>query len=97
MAVRKRFCDEFDHVWIDCLNGDSRETGKVTPDGHPDSSVFSTEYNREGITLGTSIGLFAKSETTSPPVIRYREFWGTDKRMLLLKSLETRADQNAGR
>jgi hypothetical protein len=74
--------------WIDCLNGDSRETGKMTPDGQPDPSVFSTEYNREGIRLGTSIGLFVKNETMTPPVVRYREFWGTDKRSLLLSSLD---------
>ena len=88
VVVRKRFCDEFNYIWIDCLNGDSRETGKQTPDGQPDPSVFSTEYNREGIQLGTSVGLFAKTEGGSAPVVRYREFWGSDKRALLLKTLD---------
>jgi hypothetical protein len=45
---------------IDCLNGDSRETGKLTPDGRPDPSIFSTPFNREGIRLGTAIGLFVR-------------------------------------
>ena len=88
MVVRKRFCDEFNYIWIDCLNGDSRETGKQTPDGQPDPSVFSTEYNREGIQLGTSVGIFAKTDGGGAPVVRYREFWGTDKRALLLKTLD---------
>jgi hypothetical protein len=87
VVVRKRFCEEFNYVWIDCLNGDSRETGKLTPTGQPDPSVFSTEYNREGIQLGTAVGLFAKTGTEAAPAVRYREFWGADKRALLLNTL----------
>ncbi len=88
VVVRKRLCEEFNYAWLDCLNGDSRETGKLTPDGRPDPSIFSTEYNREGIRLGTSVGLFAKTGRTEPLEVRYREFWGTDKRVALLKTLE---------
>jgi hypothetical protein len=44
--MRQRFLKEFDTLWFDCLNGDSRETGKLTPEGKPDPSVFSTETNR---------------------------------------------------
>lgn len=88
VVVRKRLCEEFNYAWLDCLNGDSRETGKLTPDGQPDPSVFSTEYNREGIRLGTSVGLFAKTGGKEPVTVRYREFWGTDKRAALLKTLE---------
>ena len=47
VVMRQRFLHEFDSLWFDCLNGDSRETGKLTPEGKPDPSVFSTEYNRE--------------------------------------------------
>ena len=46
--MRERLLSEFDRMWFDCLNGDSRETGKRTPDGRPDPSVFSTKYNKEG-------------------------------------------------
>lgn len=52
----------FDAVWIDCLNGDSCETDKLTPDGRPDPSIFSTPFNREGIRLGTAIGLFVRQQ-----------------------------------
>ena len=61
--MRQRFLKEFDTLWFDCLNGDSRETGKLTPDGKPDPSVFSTEYNREGIRVGTAIGLLCERPT----------------------------------
>ena len=59
-VMRRHLLASFDAVWIDSLNGDSRETGKTTPEGRPDPSVFSTEYNREGIRVGTAIGLFAR-------------------------------------
>jgi predicted helicase len=49
VVMRERLLSEFDTIWIDNLNGDSRETGKLTPDGDPDPSVFSTAMNREGI------------------------------------------------
>lgn len=89
VVVRKRFCSEFQHAWIDCLNGDSRETGKRTPDGQPDPSVFSTEYNKAGIRLGTAIGLFVKSaEDQQLEIVRFRDFWGSDKRAALIKSLD---------
>lgn len=93
VVVRKRFCSEFQQAWIDCLNGDSRETGKRTPDGKPDPSIFSTEYNKAGITLGTAIGLFVKTnETEGQAVVRYREFWGADKRSALVESLKLAGD-----
>ncbi len=55
VVMRQRFLSEFDKLWFDCMNGDSRETGKLTPDGNPDPSVFSTDYNREGIRVGTTV------------------------------------------
>lgn len=66
LVMRRRYLLEFDRVWIDCLNGDSRETGKLTPDGKPDPSVFSTEFNREGIRKGTAIGLMVKIRSEWP-------------------------------
>ncbi len=90
VVMRQRFLSEFDTLWFDSLNGDSRETGKLTPDGKPDPSVFSTEYNREGIRLGTAIGLMVrKVERSQEPTVYYRQFWGVTKRADLLKSLET--------
>ena len=74
------------------MNGDSRETGKLTPDGKPDPSVFSTEWNREGIRVGTAIGLFVKRGRVREARlhVRFRHFWGTTKRADLLASLDAR-------
>lgn len=90
VVARRRFLDGFDAIWIDCMNGDSRETGKLTPDGKPDPSVFSTEWNREGIRVGTAIGLFAKRGRTrkGEATVRFRHFWGATKRADLLASIE---------
>jgi predicted helicase len=41
VVMRKRFLAQFDRLWLDCMNGGSRETGKLTPDGEPDPSAFS--------------------------------------------------------
>jgi len=89
VVARRRFLDEFDAIWLDCMNGDSRETGKLTPEGTPDPSVFSTEWNREGIRVGTAISLLVKRtrEQTADAKVRFRHFWGTDKRNDLRASL----------
>ena len=89
VVMRQRFLSEFDALWFDCLNGDSRETGKVTPDGKPDPSVFSTEYNREGIRVGTAVCLMVRQEQRKgTPTVRFRHFWGVTKRADLLESLQ---------
>lgn len=88
VIMRERFLSEFDALWFDCLNGDSRETGKLTPEGNPDPSVFSTKYNREGIRVGTAIGLMVRRHKRSEtPVARIRQLWGVTKRDDLLESL----------
>lgn len=88
-VMRERLLKSFDEIWVDNLNGDSRETGKLTPDGKPDPSVFSTERNREGIRVGTAVGLLIrKSERNPTPEVRYRDFWGATKRADLLASLD---------
>lgn len=92
VVMRERFVRSFDVITIDNLNGDSRETGKVTPAGLPDPSVFSTERNREGIRVGTAVGLFvrrgAAKGSRPPATVRWREFWGAHKRQDLLDSLK---------
>ena len=74
VIMRQRFLQEFDSIRVDCLNGDSRETGKTTPDGKPDPSVFSTYYNCEGIRVGTAIALMVRnSEREGKPITLFRE------------------------
>ncbi|MBI4639877.1 MAG: N-6 DNA methylase [Candidatus Tectomicrobia bacterium] len=91
VVMRQRFLAEFDKLWFDCMNGDSRETGKLTPEGKPDPSVFSTEYNREGIRVGTDVCLMMRgTEQATQPTVRFRHFWGVTKRVDLLESLKVK-------
>ncbi len=84
-GMRERYLEVFDHVWIDCLNGDKYKTGKVTPDGKPDPSIFSTEFNREGIQVGTAITLLARTlPSKGAKSVRFRHLWGKEKRDRLL-------------
>ncbi len=88
VVMRRRFLSEFDRLWFDCMNGDSRETGKVTPDGKPDPSVFSSEQNRAGIRVGTAVCVIVRKEKRDKkPRVRFRHFWGATKRTDLLATL----------
>jgi hypothetical protein len=89
VVVRQHLLQGFNSIWIDSLNGDSRETGKRTPTGESDPSVFSTPLNPAGIKLGTAVGLFVRrdAEGEHQTAVRYREFWGTGKREALYGSL----------
>ncbi|MBL8230783.1 MAG: N-6 DNA methylase [Bryobacterales bacterium] len=88
-GMRERYLEAFDHIWIDCLNGDKYKTGKVTPEGEPDPSIFSTEFNREGIQVGTAIALMAKCGVGAGGTkeIQFRHLWGKNKRSELLESV----------
>lgn len=89
VVMRQRFVSAFDRIWIDCMNGDSRQTGKVTPDGKPDPSVFSTDSNPEGIRVGTAIGLMVRRDSAPKSAeVSFRHFWGSTKREDLLATLQ---------
>ena len=91
VVMRQRFLSGFDKLWFDCLNGDSRETGKRTPEGEPDPSVFSTEYDKAGIRVGTAVGLMVrKAIRAEQPAVRFRQFWGVTKRADLVESLNAK-------
>ena len=88
-GMRERYLDAFDTITIDSLNGDKYKTGKVTPDGQPDPSVFSTAFNPEGIQVGTAIAtLVRRSEHTPAQQIAFRHFWGRTKRQDLIGALD---------
>ncbi|MDI9431953.1 MAG: N-6 DNA methylase [Planctomycetota bacterium] len=84
-GMRERYLDAFDRIWIDCLNGDKYKTGKLTPWGEPDPSIFSTEQNREGIQVGTAIALLVLSTPKAPDeeahcrTLSFRHLWGKGK------------------
>jgi hypothetical protein len=84
-GMREHYLEVFDHIWIDCLNGDKYKTGKLTPWGDPDPSIFSTESNREGIQVGTSIALLVlqasgnNEDETRCRSLQFRHLWGKAK------------------
>lgn len=83
-GMRERYLEAFDTVTIDNLNGDKYKTGETTPDGKPDPSIFSTEFNREGIQVGTAIAtLIRKPQHEGAKTVRFRHLWGTGKRAKL--------------
>jgi hypothetical protein len=91
VVMRERLVREFDHAYIDALNGDSRETGKKTPDGEPDPSIFSTPLNTAGIQVGTAITLLVRGTEHDDGAFvgAYRDFWGMSKRADLEAALAT--------
>ncbi len=79
-GMRERYLTAFDSIWIDSLNGDKYRTGKTTPEGRPDPSIFSTQYNREGIQVGTAVTLLARTgEHVPADAVHYRDLWGKAK------------------
>ena len=98
-GMRERYLEAFDRIWIDCLNGDKYKTGKLTPEGDPDPSIFSTEWNPEGIQVGTAIALLARrggpmcpptegAHAGAPLPVHFRHLWGKSKRQQLLETAE---------
>lgn len=90
-VMRERLLRQFDSVWIDNCNGDKYKTGKRTPDGRPDESMFTTDDHRVGIQIGTAIACLVKrapvssGERTAATVVR-RDLWGSgnEKRSMLM-------------
>ena len=78
VVMRQRFLAEFDKLWFDCMNGDSRETGKLTPDGKPILPSSPRDYNREGIRVGTAVCVIVRKPARREKAdrSRFRHFWG---------------------
>lgn len=84
-GMRERYLEAFDRIWIDNLNGDKYKTGKLTPDGASDPSIFSSAWNKEGIQVGTAITTLVRREQhIDATQIEHRHFWGKQKRADLL-------------
>ena len=92
-GMRERCLEAFDAVRIDCLNGDKYKTGKVTPDGSPDPSIFSTDGDPVGIQVGTAIAtLVRKADHTPSEEIGFRHLWGQAKPEELIATAEAEPD-----
>ena len=92
-GMRERYLEAFDAVRIDCLNGDSRKTGKTAPDGSPDPSIFSTDGDPVGIQVGTAIAtLIRKADHTPSEEIGFRHLWGQAKPGELIATADAEPD-----
>ena len=79
-GMRESFLDSFDVIRIDCLNGDKYKTGKTTPEGAPDPSIFSTPKDPVGIQVGTAIATLVRKEDHVPAItVGFRNLWGQSK------------------
>ena len=79
-GMRERYLDAFDAIRVDCLNGDKYKTGKTTPDGKPDPSIFSTPGDPVGIQVGTAIAtLIRKADHAPAESVGFRHLWGQAK------------------
>ena len=91
-GMRERFLEAFDAVRIDCLNGDVRRGGK-TPDGQPDSSIFTIVGQSVGIQVGTAITTLVRKANHIPvEKVGFRHLWGQNKREKLLETVEKEPD-----
>ena len=92
-GMRERYLDAFDTIRIDCLNGDKYKTGKITPDGSPDPSIFSTPGDPVGIQVGTAITtLVRKADHRPAGTVGFRHLWGQSKREELTGTAEVAPD-----
>ena len=92
-GMREHLLREFDAVRIDNLNGDRYRTGKVTPDGDPDPSIFSTLADPVGIQVGTAITtLVRRAEHAPAETVGFRNLWDQSKREELTETSESKPD-----
>ena len=88
-GMREHFLNAFDAIRVDNLNGDRYRTGKVTPDGSPDPSIFSTPSDPVGIQVGTAIAtLVRRADHASAETVGFRNLWGQSKREELAETSE---------
>ena len=89
-GMRERYLDAFDAIRIDNLNGDKYKTGKTTPDGRPDPSIFSTPGDPVGIQVGTAITTLVRRADHAPAeAVGFRHLWGQAKLTDLSEDAET--------
>ncbi len=92
-GMRERYLDAFDAIRIDCLNGDKYKTGKTTPEGKPDPSIFSTPEDPVGIQVGTAIAtLVRKAEHAPAQSVGFRHLWGQSKHDDLVATSESQPE-----
>ncbi len=96
-TMRRHLLASFDTIDVTDLNGDRDETGKRTPTGRPDPSVFSTGGS-DGIAEGTAVTIMVRRpgrEPDAPPAtVTYRSMWGRTKANDLTRIREGEAPED---
>ncbi len=93
-GMRERYLDAFDVIRIDNLNGDKYKTGKTTPDGAPDPSIFSTPGDPVGIQVGTAITTLVRMAHHNPAkAVGLRNLWGQKKLTELADTAEEKPEE----
>ena len=89
-GMRERYLEAFDTIRIDCLNGDKYKTGKMTPEGEPDPSIFSTPEDPVGIQVGTAITTLVRRADHEPTQqVDFRHLWGQSKHSELSETADS--------
>ena len=92
-GMRERFLEAYDVIRIDNLNGDRYKTGKTTPEGAPDPSIFSTPEDPVGIQVGTAITtMVRKADHTPAKTVGFRHLWGQSKPADLIATADVKPD-----
>jgi Type ISP C-terminal specificity domain/N-6 DNA Methylase len=91
-AMRERYLEVFDQIWIDNLHGD-RIISEYAPDGRTSETVFAMRASSPGITIGTAVSLLSASPEArnGPHSVFYRDFdtaRAEERRAQLLASLK---------
>jgi len=89
-AMRERYLEVFDHIWIDNLHGD-RIISEYAPNGETSETVFATRGSSPGIKIGTAIALLVKNGGDDPCIVRYRDMHqarAADRRAALTASTD---------
>ncbi len=93
-GMRERFLEAFDAIRIDSLNGDKFKTGKTTPDGTPDPSIFSTPEDPVGIQVGTAVTTLIRQHShEAAETVGMRQLWGADKPAELTRTANSEPDE----
>jgi hypothetical protein len=92
-AMRERYLEVFERIWVDNLHGD-RIISEYAPDGQTSETVFAVRGTSPGIKIGTAISLLSRSTVTKklgPRSVLYRDFDegdAEDRRTRLLASIQ---------
>lgn len=92
-AMRERYLEVFEHIWVDNLHGD-RIISEYARDGQTSETVFAVRGTSPGIKIGTAICLLSRStigKKLGPRSVLYRDFDeadAEDRRAHLLASIQ---------